>query len=394
VKSCRSILGIFALSAALSLASTVEGKTIRISGLLTVERGSVLAVGPGDLLIVEGKILVKGVLRIKGEKGKPAVLRLLGGAPYGIEVRGGKVVGSEFEIEGGKGGVSVYGGSVELESGRMRVDRVALNFGGDSLVKLKSLLFSGGKAGVIVRGASRTEIVGSTFEKLSKGGVYVQEEGNLKLIDCEFIKNSVGMRISMSGVKCEVRGTAFVGNGTGILVERLASPRVFDSRFLGNEVGVKFTRRGRGNFESNVFDGNSISVFVEYSSYPRFRHNDFLSFREAAVFVEKQSSLWEKRATDADREGLPYGRRARGGEKRSRKVDGLPKAELTGKLDFRENFWDGLTSELKSGRENVSGIRDGRDDPFFEYKGVEYPLDVVDFSGFSEKPFKKGKRSD
>jgi hypothetical protein len=49
---------------------------------------------------------------------------------------------------------------------------------------------------------------------------------------------------------------------------------------------------------------------------------------------------------------------------------------LTGTVDFRGNDWGELQPQVDRGG-NVTGIHDGRDEPFFENKGKSYRMDTV-----------------
>jgi parallel beta-helix repeat protein len=221
--------------------------------------------------------------------------------------------------------------------------------------------------------------------------VYVYGADNVTIRDCRFEKNTVGLQAGMAGARAHVSRSVFRGNGTGILAEKTARPAVEGSEVTGNDTGMSFLRRAEGTVKGCRFEENGTGVLVEYSSYPVFRGNVFRGNRGAAVRLRHQSAEWEGEATEADREdagarGAPFG----GGDAtrsdfrpgNDGRTSGSPagppgkRAGLTGTVDFRENEWGELQPQVDRGG-NVTGIHDGGDEPFFEYKGKRYRMDTV-----------------
>jgi parallel beta-helix repeat protein len=248
-----------------------------------------------------------------------------------------------------------------------------------------------GRVGVLVKRGGSAEIAGARFSGAGKAGVYVYGADNVAIRDCGFEKNAVGLQAGMAGARVQVEKSVFRGNGTGILVEKTAQPDVAGCEVSGNGTGLLFRRRAEGTVTGCRIVENGTGVLVEYSSYPVFRGNAFRGNREAEVRLRHQSSEWEEEATEADREefgargalfgsgGEPRGDfRPREGAGPGSSSGGPPakKAGRTGIVDFRGNDWGELQSQVDRGG-NVKGIHDGRDEPFFEYKGKKYRMDTV-----------------
>lgn len=363
------------------------------TGEVVVPKGETWKVLPGAVIRFRGgRLLVRGTLVVEGTALQPATIE--GDDAFeGVDLRG--EAGSRFAravVSGGRRGVLLTNASAEFLDVLFRRNAVGIDVGQYARVRIDGCTFEGnGRVGLLVKRGGGAELSATRFSGAGKAGIYVYGADNVTIRDCRFEKNAVGLQAGMAGARAHVSRSVFRGNGTGIVAEKTASPFVDRCEVAGNETGMAFRRRAEGTVKGCRVEENGTGVLVEYSSYPVFRGNAFRGNREAAVRLRHQSAEWEGEATEADREdagarGAPFG-----GEDAARKdfrpgneggtsgpAAGPPgkRAGLTGTVDFRGNDWGELQAQVDRGG-NVTGIHDGRDEPFFEYKGKRYRMDTV-----------------
>lgn len=378
-------------------AGTASGREISglrsFSGEVIVPKGETWKVLPGARVRFHGgRLLVRGILLVEGTALRPATIE--GDDAFeGVDLRG--EAGSRFAravVSGGRRGVLLTNASAEFRDVRFQRNAIGVDVGQYARVRIDGCAFEGnGRVGLLVKRGGGVEVYGTRFSGAGKAGIYIYGADNVTIRDCRFEKNAVGLQAGMAGAVAHVSTSVFRGNGTGILVEKTARPAFEGCEVTGNGTGMAFLRRAEGTVKGCRVEENGTGVLVEYSSYPVFRGNAFRGNREAAVRLRHQSAEWEGEATGADREGAgtqsaPFagGGAARGdfrpgdGGRTGVSPAGPPgkKAGLTGTVDFRENDWGELQPQVDRG-ENVPGIHDGRDEPFFEYKGKRYRMDTV-----------------
>lgn len=385
-------IGLACILAGTASAREISGRRT-FSGEVIVPKGETWKVLPGaQVRFRGGRLLVRGVLVVEGTAAQPA--RITGDEAFeGVDLRGED--GSRFAhavLSGGRRGVLVTNASAEFRDVLFERNDVGIDAGQYARVRVSGGAFEGnGRVGVLVKRGGSAEIAGARFSGAGKAGVYVYGADNVSIRDCRFEKNTVGLQAGMAGARVEVGNSVFRGNGTGVLAEKTANPAVAGSEVSGNGTGLVFRRRAEGTVTGCRIVENGTGVLVEYSSYPVFRGNAFRGNREAEVRLRHQSSEWEGEATEADREeggarGAPFGGggeprgdfRPREGAGTGSPTVGPPgkKAGLTGVVDFRGNDWGELQFQADRGG-NVTGIHDGRDEPFFEYNGKRYRMDTV-----------------
>ena len=386
-----------AIGLACIVAGTASGREISgrqtFSGEVIIPRGETWKVLPGaQVRFRGGRLLVRGVLVVEGTIAQPA--RITGDEAFeGVDLRGEN--GSRFAhavLSGGRRGVLVMNASAEFRDVRFDRNGVGIDAGQYARVRVSGGAFEGnGRVGVLVKRGGTAEIAGARFSGAGKAGVYVYGADNVAIRDCRFEKNAVGLHAGMAGARVQVENSVFRGNGTAILVEKTAHPDVAGCEVSGNKTGLLFRRRAEGTVTGCRIEENGTGVQVEYSSYPIFRANVFRGNRDAEVRLSHQSAEWEGEATEADREefgtrGAPFGGggeprgdfRPREGAGAGSPSGGPPgkNAGRTGIVDFRGNDWGEFQIQVDRG-ENIAGIHDGRDEPFFEYKGKKYRMDTV-----------------
>lgn len=379
------------------VAGTASGREFSgrhaFTGEVIVPKGEMWNVLPGAMIRFRGgRLLVRGRLVVEGTARTPATIE--GDDAFeGVDLRG--EAGSRFAraiVSGGRRGVLLTNASAEFRDVLFRRNTVGIDVGQYARVRIDGCTFEGnGRVGVLVKRGGGAELAASRFSGAGKAGVYVYGADNVTIRGCRFEKNAVGLQAAMAGARAHVSGSVFRGNGTGIVAEKTASPFVDRCEVAENGTGMVFRRRAEGTVKGSRVEENGTGVLVEYSSYPVFRENVFRANREAAVRLRHQSSEWEGEATEADREdagarGAPFG----GGDaarknfhpgiegRTSGPAAGPPakRAGLTGTVDFRGNDWGELQPQVGRGG-NVTGIHDGRDEPYFEYKGKRYRMDTV-----------------
>lgn len=386
------LLSVF-LALTASGAADAAGRELVLPAGEVVEKGEVLEIEPGSRVFLEGTLEVKGTLRIEGTEASPVTIEMKNEKGYGVAIRGGALDAEYFSISGAGRGIESYSGKVRMARGKVRLPGIHISAAGGTDLDLREMEFAGGKAGVVIRSGSKGVVTGCRFAGQEKAGVYVYGTAGVRITGAIFSGAGTGVILTLPGADPRIEGSRFEGNGEGIRVEKLAGPVIMENSFLRNRYGIFFTKRGAGDVTGNVFDDNGVSVYVKYSSYPRARGNSFLAFRRYAVELESQSSAWEESASEKDREepfGAPSGPGSKSYGPYAPDMKSLknPGGVLTGKVDFRENFWGPLTSEMeeKGPGGNITGIHDGRDVGLFLYEGREYPMDTVDFSGYLARP--------
>ncbi len=358
---------------------------------VVVPKGDTWAVRPGTTIRFRGgKWTVRGRLVVEGTPGKP--VRIVGDDAFeGLDFRGsdGSVVENAV-IAGGSRGAQLTGSSAAFRRVRWSRNGVGLDVGQHAKARVTACVFeSPARVGLLVRRGGAAEVEGSRFEGAGKAGIYVFGARDVSVKECAFEKNTVGFQSAMFGARGDVSRSSFRGNGTGVLVEKMAAPSVADCDISGNPVGLRFSRRAEGAVAKSRIADNGDGVVVEFSSYPVFRGNAFRGNRDAAVRLRHQSAEWEEEAGDAEREipggaggapfaGAPEGRgdfRPGGEESRPGRPPGkdVPRA---GTVDFRGNDW-GETAGGAAAGGIVPGIHDGNVEPTFEYKGKRYRMDRV-----------------
>jgi len=393
----RATFAAAAIGLACIVAGTASGREISgrqaFTGEVVVPKGETWKVLPGaQVRFRGGRLLVRGTLVVEGTARKPATLE--GDDAFeGVDLRG--EAGSRFAravVTGGRRGVLLTNASAEFRDVLFQRNAVGIDVGQYSRVRIAGCTFQGNsRVGLLVKRGGGAEVSDTRFSGAGKAGIYAYGADNVAIRDCRFEKNAVGLQAGMAGARVQVGNSVFQGNGIGVLAEKTARPAVEGCEVTGNETGLSFLRRAEGTVKGCRIEENGTGVLVEYSSYPVFRGNAFRGNREAAVRLRHQSAEWEGEATEADREdagarGAPFGGgdAARGDFRpgnaggASASPSGPPgkKAGLTGTVDFRENDWGELQSQVDLGG-NVTGIHDGRDEPFFEYKGKRYRMDTV-----------------
>ncbi len=376
-----------------SSGADAAGRDVVLPAGEVVENGEILEIEPGSRVVIEGSLELKGTLRIEGTEVSPVTIEMKNEKGYGVVIRGGALEAKYFSISGAGRGIESYSGKVSMARGKVRLPGIHLSAAGGTDLDLRETEFVGGKAGVVIRSGSKGIVISCRFAGQEKAGVYVYGTAGVRITGALFTGAGTGVILTLPGADPRIEGSRFEGNGEGIRVEKLAGPVIVENSFHRNRYGLFFTKKGAGEVTGNVFDDNDVSVYVKYSSYPRTRGNSFLAFRRYAVELESQSSAWEESASEKDREepvGAPSGPGSKSygpyaPDMKNRKNSGVA---LTGKVDFRENFWGPLTPEMeeKGPRGNITGIHDGRDVELFLYEGREYPMDTVDFSGYLARP--------
>lgn len=365
--------------------------TRSFSGEVVVPKGETWTIRPGTTVRFRGgRWTVRGRLLAEGTPGAP--IRLVGDDAFeGLDFRGsdGSVV-AHAVIEGGGRGAQLTGSSVTFRRVRWSRNSIGLDVGQHARARVTGCAFdSPARVGLLVRRGGAAEVEESRFEGAGKAGMYILGAGDVSVKECAFEKNTVGFQAAMFGARGDVSRSVFKGNGTGLLVEKMAAPSVSGCDISGNRVGLEFSRRAEGEVVKSRIADNGDGVVVEFSSYPVFRGNAFRGNREAAVRLRHQSAEWEEEAGDAEREvpagagGAPFGpgpegRRdfAPGG---AQSPPGRPpgkRAPRDGTVDFRGNDW-GVPAEVLAGGGPVPGIHDGAVEPTFEYKGKRYRMDRV-----------------
>lgn len=386
-----------AIGLAFLVAGTASGREIPgrqdFTGEVVVPKGETWKVLPGARVRFRGgRLLVRGTLIVEGTARKPATIE--GDDAFeGVDLRG--EAGSRFSravVSGGRRGVLLTNASAEFRGVLFQRNAVGIDVGQYARVRIDDCAFQGNsRVGLLVKRGGSAEVSATRFSGAGKAGVYVYGADNVTIRECRFVKNTAGLQAGMAGARVRVSRSVFRENGTGILAEKTARPAVEGCEVTGNDTGMSFHRRAEGTVKGSRVEGNGTGVLVEYSSYPVFRGNAFRGNREAAVRLRHQSAEWEGEATEADREdagarGAPFGggEAARGdfrpgnGGGADASPAGPPgkKAGLTGTVDFRGNDWGELQSQVDRGGD-VTGIHDGWDEPFFEYKGRRYRMDTV-----------------
>ncbi len=356
---------------------------------VVVPKGETWRIRPGTTIRFRGgKWTVRGRLVVEGTAAEP--VRIAGDEAFeGLDFRGseGSVV-QNAEIAGGTRGAQLTGSSAAFRRVRWLRNGIGLDVGQHAKARVAACVFeSPARVGLLVRRGGAAEVEGSRFVGAGKAGIYVFGARDVSVTACVFEKNAAGFQAAMFEARGEVARSTFRGNGTGLLVEKMAAPSVTGCDISGNREGLRFSRRAEGAVSNCRIADNADGVVVEFSSYPVFQGNVFRGNRDAAVRLRHQSAEWEEEAGDAEREipggaggapfaGTPGGRGdfRPGGEQ---SLPGRPPAKAAhreGTVDFRGNDWGGTAGQ---GGGVASSIHDGTVEPTFEYKGKRYRMDRV-----------------
>ncbi len=379
------VLGAAAV-AVLSVAAAPPARAGEISGERTysgevvVPKGETWKVLPGTILRFRGgSMIVRGRLLVEGTVERP--VRIAADESFeGIDLRGGS--GSEISgavLSGGRRGVRLTGASAVFRKVRWVGNGVGLEVGQYSKAVVDGCVFETPfRAGILVKRGGEADVSGSRFERAGKAGMYVYGAAGTSVRGSRFEGNAAGLQVAMSGGRVTAERCVFRKNGTGILAERMAVPKVSGCDVEENRVGMLFSRRAGGEVSGSRIEGNGDGVVVEFSSYPVFRGNRFLANRGMDVRLRHQSSQWEEEVGDSGRDSrddFPFGV---GPDGRKDFAPGAPPRQTRGDgfVDFRENDWGAGSGDIAGGG-NAASVHDGRDEPEFEYKGRRYRMDRV-----------------
>lgn len=394
------VLGILLLCAVPALALTLSRDTTwqgqrEVREEVRVEAGATLTIRPGSRITFNG-----GQLEVAG--------RLLaddvdfnGSGWGGIVLKGcdNTTRIRNCRIEGAKTGLFIGGGAPHLEGTTLQRNEVGIEIKQQSAATIRDCRISDNrKVGLFIKDESTPDISGCTIAKNGKYGVYIYRALPARFIANIFTANDTGLMISNAGSDPLIQGNLFEKNGIAILVDRAARPRLTENILRDNQTGVRLYRRADAEISGNRFEKNSDALSIAYSSYPRISNNDFVSNRRA-VFLEFQSSTWEKSNGSTVRENEAESRGAFGqsnGHAASAEARRRPDAELNGTVDARHNWWgeEGSRELNRIGaRGNPSFIHDGRDAPTFVDVGKEWPLDRVTFTPWQSSPNRRTRES-
>ena len=302
-------------------------------------------------------------------------------------------------IEGAKTGLFIGGGAPRLEGTTLQGNEVGIELKQQSAATIRDCRISDNrKVGLFIKDESTPEISGCTFSKNGKYGVYIYRALPARLTANTFTENDTALMISNAGSDPLIEGNIFKMNKIAILVDRAARPRLTENILRDNQTGVRLYRRADAEITGNRFERNNDALSIAYSSYPRINHNDFVTNRRA-VFLEFQSSAWEKSNGSTVRENEAESRGAFGqgsGHAADAEARRRPDAELNGTVDARHNWWgeEGSHELTRIGAGgNPTFIHDGRDAPTFVDGGKEWPLDRVSFAPWQSAPNRRARES-
>lgn len=319
----------------------------------------------------------------------------------GILLKGcdSKTIIRNCRIEGAKTGLFVGGGAPRLEGTTLQGNEVGIELKQQSAATISNCRISDNrKVGLFIKDESTPEVSGCTFSKNGKYGVYIYRARPARLTANTFIENDTALMISNAGSDPLIAGNLFARNKIAILVDRAARPRLTENILRDNQTGVRLYRRADAEITGNRFERNNDALSIAYSSYPRINSNDFVANRRA-LFLEFQSSTWEKSNGSTVRESAAESRGAFGqsnGHAADAAARRRPDAELNGTVDARHNWWgeEGSRELIRIGASgNPTFIHDGRDTPTFIDGGKEWPLDRVTFAPWQSSPNRRARES-
>ena len=357
---------------------------LRFTEKVTVPAGVGLTIAPGTTVHFQGGGLeVAG--RLTAEKAS-----LSGDKWEGLTLKGcdEQTRLLDLTVRGAKTGILVQGGAPRIERTLFDGNDTGLELRGKAAGSVRDSTFrSNRKVGLFVKDDSVTQITGCRFEQQGKYGAYLYRAKPQRFAQNRFERNPVGLMVAYYGSDPLIEGNEFIANQTAIEVDRAAQPELRGNQLRNNRVGLFLQRRADPLVSGNLFAGNAVAVKLAFSSYPRLTGNDF-SGNALAMQLEFQSSTWEREQGAAARAGEVAAVGAFGsgqGAKTVTEAERRP-AELDGTVDARGNWWgaDGTAELARVGAAgNLSFIHDGRDQPVFEEKGKNYPLDTVRFAPWS-----------
>lgn len=394
------VLGILLLFAAPVLALTLSRDTTwqgerELREEVRVEAGATLTILPGSKITFTG-----GHLEVAGRLVADNV-DFRGSGWGGILLKGcdSRTIIRNCRVEGAKTGLFVGGGAPRLEGTTLQRNEVGIELKQQSAATISNCRISENrKVGLFIKDESTPDVSGCTIARNGKYGAYIYRAKPARLTANTFTENDTALMISNAGSDPVIQGNLFEKNKTAILVDRAARPVLTENTLRDNQTGVRLYRRADAEISGNRFEKNSDALSIAYSSYPRINHNDFVG-NQRALFLEFQSSTWEKSNGSTVREGEAASRGAFG-QSNGHAVDAearrRPDAELNGTIDARHNWWgeEGSRELLRIGNNgNPSFLHDGRDAPTFVDGGKEWPLDQVTFTPWQSAPNLRAKES-
>ena len=383
-----------ALCLTLSRDTTWQGQR-ELREEVRVEAGATLTILPGSrITFSSGHLEVAGRLLADD-------VHFSGSGWGGIILKGcdNKTIIRNCRIEGAKTGLFIGGGAPRLEGTTLQRNDVGIEIKQQSAATISNCRISNNrKVGLFIKDESTPDVSGCTIAKNGKYGVYIYRAQPARLTANTFTENDTALMISNAGSDPLIQGNFFAKNKIAILVDRAARPLLTENVLRDNQTGVRLYRRADAEISGNRFEKNSDALSIAYSSYPNISGNDFIANRRA-IFLEFQSSTWEKSNGSTVRESEAESRGAFGqsnGHAADAEARRRPDAELNGTVDARHNWWgeEGSRELSRIGTSgNPSFIHDGRDTPTFVDGGKEWPLDQVSFAPWQSSPNRRAKES-
>lgn len=418
--------------------------TIAVETPVSVNAGVRLTIRPGArILFSDGAGLnVAGALLARGTPGNPirfmsagrtpgkgswkgialsgtgegsALIRCVVTNAEGVRVLAGAHEIAGCDIEDGATGISVAKGAFARIAGSTISGMAGVGvdcLGQAAPIVDNNIIRNCGTFGVNAERDARPRVTNNTISGcdvgISYGSPAPSPEGN------RLENNRVGVGVSEVGGEMSVSRNRFVGNVTGLWVERFSSPRIEGNVFDNNGVGIfcyassspglvrnRIIRNRRGiicqqlsepEIVANELAGNETGVFLTFSSYAVMNGNNF---DNNAVQIELgvMSHDWEVKVGGKPERGETArrrGQRQRLGTPASESAPSSDTAIGTGIVDATGNWWgDRDTAEMnaKGADANIGSLIDGRDvppQPSEGYEGV-FARDRIDYSRWKTK---------
>ncbi|WP_169513275.1 right-handed parallel beta-helix repeat-containing protein [Geopsychrobacter electrodiphilus] len=359
---------------------------VRLSESLHVEKTGRLILAPGTHVQSNFEIEVSGVLQatdaaFSGEDWPGLVLKGTGPET--------KLMNCRFS--GAQTAITVIGGAPQFSRLTLENNRIGIELRQKTAALVENSTFrKNNRVGLFLKDGTTATVKGNLFTQQGKFGAYIYRAKPAVFAGNRFTENPTGLMISHYGSDPLVFNNSFEGNSLGIMVDRSANPRVQKNVFDANVTAIKLYRRSDPLIEKNQFQRNHQAIHISFSSYPQIHYNDFISNGKALV-LEFQSSTWETQKGASARQKQISGQGAFGGQKQGQVTEEQRRARnLDGTIDARQNWWGTTETHelLKLGAAaNLPWIVDGKDTPFFEESGQEFPLDQVRWSPYGSHAY-------
>ncbi len=406
-----SATSVFADPQTISEDTTYTGE-VEFAGEYSVPAGVTVTFEPGTkvTMAADASIKVLGTLIARGTPEAPIIFsakdnKRWEGITFFDAPRGSSM--THTTVRDAKA-ITVNGAAMDFSNIKLTNGEIGFSFATGSKSKVVDSSISGmDKAGITVSIGAAVQIISNKISNCAKVGISSTQKGLIRAIGNRIDNCEIGIAISDSGSivelntieKCKsgilviqagpklgVNSNLLTDNGTGILVQQYAAPRIMGNVITGsndaihvyqsssptighnilknNKRAIACIRLCKPEIMKNVITDNGVGIHLHLSSYAVIHDNNF-DRNDLHVELDNMSADWEKRASfKPKRVALPANA--------PRNLSALDPTE--GFVDAFKNWWGEKTDAEMTAKGNdadIDAIKDYHDVPIRTYEGWE-----------------------